>query len=179
METIKNETPNGQSKQQKHEILCDKFYQDLDIIRGNYIKGSYNDIVSLFQLRFELTEKYGAMLYRLILTKHPLYIIFVREFEFVLTKYLTMKIEELEWRVRQSGPAAHHWQQERYTHIQMNDGFGKTMLDNRIRCVLVSKQTILNEQDKYPELIQVLWEFENIWMGQINFTPYINEKMIS
>ena len=175
METIKNGTPkpDRQTIEQEQEIQLNQFCQDLTVIRDNFGKGYYNDIFSLYQLRSELTEKYGAMLYRLILMKHPLYVMLIREFEYILTEYLAMKIEELDWRVRQSGPVAHHWQQERYTHIQMKDGFGKTMLDDHIRCVLVSRQTIVNEQDRCPELIQVIWEFENIWMGQIKFTPYI------
>ena len=161
------------NKKDEFKEQFNQFYQDLDSIRKNYRNGFYRDILSLYQLRYELTEKYGSLIYQLILMKHPLYVLFIRQFEFALTEYLGKKMEGLDWRVRQSGPAEYHWKQKRYTHILMKDGFGNEMLDNHIQDLLVSKQTILNEQDKYPALEHVLWEFENIWMGQIKFTSYI------
>ena len=171
-ETLKNELPKNHQGHDEDTLLY-QFYQELDTIRENYTQGLDNDLISLYQLKIDLIEKYGSFLYRLVLIKDPLYMMVIREIETELTHYLAEKIEELDWRIRQSGAVEHHWKQKRYTHIQMNDAFGRNMLDNDIYRVLVSQQMIQNEQEKYPELIQVLWEFVHIWMGQINFVPHI------
>lgn len=177
METIKTETPKNElpknNQVQDQNKLLYRFYQELDTIREKYTQGFYNDLVSLYQLKIDLVEKYGSFLYGLVLMKDPSYVMLIREIETELTHYLAEKIEELDWRIRQSGAVEHHWKQKRYTHIQMNDAFGKNMLDNNIYRVLVSQEMIQNEKEKYPGLIQVLWEFVHIWMGQINFVPHI------